>query len=116
MSLNPRLLPSVILLAVACSIGACATVTSLGRPDSASERGRQIASRDCAGCHAIDRKSDGPRLSAPSFSDIRARYNRFSLAREFVAIGQSGHYQMPPTQISESESGDLIAYIESLGP
>ena len=51
-----------------------------------------------------------------AFRDIRRRYNGASLAREFTTIGQVGHYQMPPTQISRSEGEDLIAFIEDLVP
>ena len=107
-----------LLLAIVslAPLAACATAGSPTSSDLASNRGRQIAVRDCAGCHAIDRSSESPRFSAPSFPDIRTRHNRFSLAREFVAIGQMGHYQMPPTQISLGDSNDLITYIESLGP
>jgi mono/diheme cytochrome c family protein len=123
--MTPRrlLLPAVVSLAVAgAGLAACATPaagTNKSAPralETASERGRQIAVRDCAGCHAIDTGSDSERLVAPPFREIRTRYSYISLSREFIAIGQFGHHQMPPTQISRSDSSDLIAFIKSLGP
>src|SRR5437868_9124617 len=80
------------------------------------ERGRRIAVRECSACHAIDANSDSPILSAPPFREIRSRHGRISLEREFTAISQLGHDRMPPTQISSSESSDLIAFLESLNP
>jgi mono/diheme cytochrome c family protein len=111
-SRRPALFTSFFLVAVA--IAGCATSSAVA-PDTAAQRGQRVAVRDCGGCHAIDAKSESSRFSAPPFRDIRRRYNRISLAREFVAIGQGGHYQMPPTQISSSDGADLIAFIESLG-
>jgi cytochrome c len=107
------------MLAMASGIAGCAASSATANQataDAGALRGRQVAARECAGCHAIDQNSDSPSFSAPPFRDIRRRYNRISLAREFVAIGQGGHYQMPPTQISSSDGADLIAFIESLGP
>jgi mono/diheme cytochrome c family protein len=110
---------AALMLALGAGIGGCVT-SSTGSVDTnvdvAVQRGRLVAARDCAGCHAIDVSAESPRPSAPPFRDIRRRYNRVSLTREFIAIGQGGHYQMPPTQISSSDSADLIAFIESLGP
>lgn len=121
-----RLLPpavaAVSLALAGAGLAACSTPSAgTNKPaphalETATERGRQIAARDCASCHAIDTSSDSSRPLAPPFREIRARYNFISLSREFIAIGQFGHHQMPPTQISRSDSSDLIAFIESLGP
>jgi hypothetical protein len=59
-------------------------------------RARHRPSRVCR-LPAIDTQSASPTFSAPPFSEIRRRYNSFSLVREFVSIGQTGHYGMPPT-------------------
>jgi mono/diheme cytochrome c family protein len=109
--------PSFLAFALAAAgMTSCATSSTTTTLAAGPERGRLIAARECAACHAIDLKSDSPSISAPTFRDIRVRYDRIRLAREFVAIGQGGHYRMPPTQISPSDGDDLIAFIESLGP
>jgi cytochrome c len=82
--------------------------------DTAAERGHRVAARDCAGCHAIENVGNSPRPGAPPFRDIRRRYNEISMQREFEAIREVGHYEMPPTPISLSDGRDLTAYIESL--
>jgi cytochrome c len=84
------------------------------RRDTAAERGYRVAARDCAGCHALEKQGESPRLGAPPFRDIRRRYNEISLQREFEAIREVGHYEMPPTPISLSDGRDITAYIESL--
>jgi mono/diheme cytochrome c family protein len=92
-----------------------ASARSRSNGDPAAERGERIAARECALCHAIDKSSPSPRPSAPPFREIRLRYTAISLSREFVTIGQVGHYQMPPTSISRSDGEDLAAFIENLG-
>ena len=82
--------------------------------DVPAERGHLVAARDCARCHAIEPAGVSPRPTAPPFRDIRRRYNEISLQREFDAIRDVGHYEMPPTPISPADARDLAAYIESL--
>jgi mono/diheme cytochrome c family protein len=110
--------PSLLALALAAAgVASCATSsTATTTLATGPERGRLIAARDCAGCHAIEVGSDSPSISAPPFRDIRVRYDSITLRREFIAIGQGGHYRMPPTQIPPADGDDLIAFIESLGP
>lgn len=92
-----------------------ASAKNLFSRDVPAERGYRVAARDCAGCHSIDKVGNSPRPSAPPFREVRPRYNELSLAREFAAIGQVGHYEMPPKPISDSDGRDLAAFIESLG-
>jgi mono/diheme cytochrome c family protein len=117
-----RLAPTFAVLLAAAGVGLAlpaarshAAAKTAKTFDAGAERGEQIAARECARCHATDKTSPSPRASAPPFRDIRRRYNALSLSREFVTIGQVGHYEMPPTPISRSEGEDLIAFIESLG-
>jgi mono/diheme cytochrome c family protein len=100
--------------AVALSSPPASAKSIFARRDSAAERGYRVAARDCSGCHSIEKLSDSPRSSAPPFRDIRRRYNEISMQREFEAIREVGHYEMPPTPISLSDGRDITAYIESL--
>lgn len=81
----------------------------------AVERGYRVAARECAMCHAIDDRSDSPRIDAPPFREIRRRYNAASLARELDAIRKVGHFEMPAKPISKTDGQDLIEYLESWG-
>ena len=122
MSLRRLIPPAALVAAIAAAMIAAPASHGLAASktpkffDAPAQRGERIAGLECARCHAIDLKSDSPNPSAPPFRDIRRRYNGASLAREFTTIGQVGHYQMPPTQISRSEGEDLIAFIEDLVP
>ena len=110
--------PAVLIVLAAA--GALAISSEAGaknifsRRDSAAERGYRVAARDCAGCHAVEQTGASPRPGAPPFRDVRRRYNEISMQREFEAIREVGHYEMPPTPISLSDGRDLSAYIESL--
>jgi mono/diheme cytochrome c family protein len=95
-------------------IGAQVSASGMPRHNVAADRGYRVAARECSACHAISREGESPRPSAPPFRDIRRRYNEISLSREFEAIGEVGHYEMPAKPISKSDGEDLIAYIESL--
>jgi cytochrome c len=103
-----------LCLAMIGAVGAASAKNIFARRDTAAERGLHVAARDCAGCHAIEKIGDSPRPGAPPFRDIRRRYNEISMQREFEAIREVGHYEMPPTPISLSDGRDLTAYIESL--
>lgn len=80
------------------------------------DRGGRIAQQRCAACHAVAVDGGSPNLAAPTFSDIRMRYNALSLERELARISSHGHFEMRPQTISPSEAEDLAAYIETLGP
>jgi len=105
---------ALAVLVATCGV-AGAFAREMPRRDVTEERGYRIAARECAGCHAIELRGESPRPSAPPFREIRSRYNEISLRREFEAISQVGHYEMPAKPISTSDGQDLIRYIESLG-
>lgn len=108
---------ALALAAVSALVGSgVASAKSLfSRPDAAVVRGHVVAQRECAGCHAIEKSGASLNPAAPPFRDIRVRYNETSLQREFEAIREVGHYEMPPKPIPLADGRDLIAYIESLG-
>ena len=109
-------LPLALACVAAISAGALgAWARDMPHRDVAAERGYHVAARECAGCHAIELRGESPKPAAPPFRDIRRRYNEVSLSREFEAISEVGHYEMPPKPISRNDGEDLIRYIESLG-
>jgi mono/diheme cytochrome c family protein len=103
-----------ILLAVMGGLAGCATLGPAGGP--AAERGRFVAQRSCAGCHAVEGVAGSPNPVAPTFSVLRARHDETGLKRRLAEISRDGHHQMPPIYMTQDEIGDIAAYIRTLEP
>lgn len=80
----------------------------------AAERGRQMASTACAGCHATDRTGLSPMAAAPPFREVARRYPLNQLEEAFGEGLVTGHPAMPQFVFRASEIDDLIAYLETL--
>lgn len=86
----------------------------LGGESAQEHRGEVYALQNCASCHEIGARGASPRATSPAFGEIRARYSRLSLERELQAISTSGHYDMKPIRIEQTDIDDLVAYIQGL--
>jgi mono/diheme cytochrome c family protein len=84
--------------------------------DPSVERGRDIAARQCAECHALRHGRDSPDGDAPTFPVLRLRYNELSLERRLAGIPWGDHAGMPPIGLTRQDRQDLAAFIESLPP
>jgi mono/diheme cytochrome c family protein len=80
------------------------------------ERGRAIAARKCAACHAIGRADARPPAIVTPFRELHTRYPIEMLidARETGVI--SGHDEMPMFELSREDMRALLAYIDSFAP
>lgn len=89
-----------------------------GSPDPADvAQGRAIAERNCASCHAIDRKSASPRPPAPPLRDVLALYEADNLAYRFIEGMRVGHDDMPRFDFDVRTADALVAYIGTIsGP
>jgi cytochrome c553 len=112
--MDPRSALSGGLVLALTLVGAALAMPVSKAASAPVERGHMVAARDCARCHAVEAAGPSARPTAPPFRDIRHRYNELSLQREFAAIREVGHYEMPPTPISQGDARDLAAYIDSL--
>jgi mono/diheme cytochrome c family protein len=77
-------------------------------------RGKDIAQRACAGCHAIDGPNDGKYLSTdvPSF---RALANRpYRTPESLQAYIMTPRHPMPAIPLELNEIRDVVDYIQSL--
>ena len=77
-------------------------------------KGREIAEKFCARCHAIGMKDASPHPSATPFRDIAAKGRVENLEE---ALGEGiivGHPDMPQWQFGPTEVGALVAYLKSL--
>lgn len=102
------------LLAVACTTDGMAPTAPSRVESVAVTRGRSLAEVRCSGCHAIAGLADSPRIGAPSFGQVRLRYNALSWPRVMGEIAEGRHREMPPITLTPSEVEDLRAYIETL--
>jgi cytochrome c len=80
------------------------------------ERGRAMAVKKCAGCHAIGRDDERPHAIVTPFRDLHTRYPIEMLidARKTGII--SGHDEMPMFELSREDMRALLAYIDSFAP
>jgi len=103
------------LLAVAALGFLAVSWLGIGADDPQS-RGRQLAERMCAGCHALAPGQASPVPQAPSLTRISERYPVDSLAEslaEGVVTGHNG-MRMPEFQLTTDQINDLLAYLGSI--
>ena len=106
---------ATLALALLCQPVAAQDRTRMTVNPSA-ERGRQVAERVCAACHAITAQDDSPLAMAPPFKTLRMRYNPISMERHIGALASAGYYGMPPQRLSPGEAEEVAAYIDTVGP
>lgn len=79
--------------------------------DAVQERGRALVTKNCAGCHAVERSGASPRADAPAFRTLGHRYPVEALEE---ALGEgilSGHPDMPEFVFDSEDVGAIIAYL-----
>ncbi len=77
-------------------------------------RGRQIAERACAPCHAIGTTGESPRPQAPHFREIGRKYPVDSLQEALAEGVVVGHPDMPQVKMSEADIGAFLAYLKTV--
>lgn len=114
--MSARLATAAIIAAIGLLPAAQAQAqgASSARLSPGAERGRQVAERLCAACHAIGPADKGPSAMAPPFRALRMRYNPISLERHIASLAATGYFGMPPQSVSEAEARDVADYIETL--
>lgn len=80
------------------------------------DRGRSIAERECAHCHAVGRTGTSPHVKAPPFRDLPKRYPVRHLAEALAEGIVVGHGDMPEFIFEPDDIDALLAYIASFGP
>lgn len=97
---------AVFPLAVAIAAGGA------GAEEAQVKRGRALAERWCAKCHAIAPGRPGREPGLPSFMRMAADPdNTREALRQFIALP---HFEMPAQSLTREEVDDVIAYILSL--
>jgi mono/diheme cytochrome c family protein len=85
-----------------------------GQTQAAVARGKALAERVCAGCHAINDKSGSTAQAAdvPSFRAIADR--PYKTAESLQAAIMTPRHPMPAIPLELAEIRDVVAYIRSL--
>jgi mono/diheme cytochrome c family protein len=100
-------------LQIAAALGLCGSA-ALAQTQTAVARGKQIAERVCAGCHAIDDPQGNTvqGTDVPSFIALAGRPGR--TPERLKAFIMTPRHPMPAIPLELSEIRDIVAYIESL--
>lgn len=76
--------------------------------------GREIAERECAQCHAIDRTGASANPAAPPLRNVLAVNDADRLAYRFIEAMRVGHDEMPLFDFDVQAADALIAYIATI--
>jgi len=87
---------------------------SSAQAQSPTARGRLLAQRYCAGCHAIARNGDSPNRAAPPFRDLNQRYHIDDLAEALAEGILTGHPAMPEFRFPPQDVAAVLAYLKSI--
>lgn len=78
------------------------------------DHGQAVVTKNCAPCHAVERRGASPRADAPAFRTLGRRYPVESLEE---ALGEgiiSGHPDMPEFIFTGEDVGAIIAYLKAI--
>jgi mono/diheme cytochrome c family protein len=78
------------------------------------DRGHQILTRLCAGCHAVEKVGSSPHFGAPPFRSIGHRYDIHELTERMTDLLVSTHPDMPDFRFSEADAKAARAYLYSI--
>jgi mono/diheme cytochrome c family protein len=78
------------------------------------DRGRVIAERECARCHAVGPTGQSPHGKAPPFRELPKRYPVEHLAEALVEGIVVGHGDMPEFLFEPDDVDAILAYMASL--
>jgi mono/diheme cytochrome c family protein len=96
------------LIVLACFAPATAEAPTL------QQRGRALAKRMCAQCHAIGKSGESPRAGAPRFAHFGDRLDLSTLAQRLRRGLLPGHEDMPMFRFRRQDADALTAYLRSV--
>ena len=103
--------------AAIATLGALLAATDVSALSPLEHRGRTLAVRLCAQCHAIGKTDTSHRPGAPAFRHLDQRVNLDTFGSRLRQGLMSGHYEMPEFRFSREDAKALVAYLRSIqGP
>ena len=85
-----------------------------GESDSRVREGKELAERNCSGCHAVGAQGNSPNERAPRFRNLRFLYPLVALREPITRGIAAPHDQMPQFMVSDEQIDTIVAYINSL--
>src|SRR3546814_13780462 len=79
-------------------------------------RGRDLAERRCASCHAIGETNASPNRLAPPFRSLYRQYPVDALQPAFLKGLEVDHRDMPRFILTTQEVTDIIPFLHDLNP
>jgi cytochrome c len=78
------------------------------------QRGKAIAERMCAQCHAIGRTGDSAHAAAPPFRVLQNQIDISQFAQRLRSGLLTGHDDMPMFRFDRESADAIVAYIRSV--
>jgi cytochrome c len=101
-----------IIAAILILAGRPATAADNRELDVVQERGRALVTKNCAGCHAVERSGASPHADAAPFRTLGRRYPVEVLEEALGEGVLSGHPDMPEFAFDGEDVGAIIAYLK----
>ena len=67
----------------------------------------------CSRCHAIGARGRSTNKASPPFRTIANRYSDVELSERLADLS-TGHFRMPPLNVTETDLKTLIAYLRTM--
>jgi cytochrome c len=83
-------------------------------PSDLGQRGRILAERMCADCHAVGERGQSPHAAAPAFRTLERRMDLdpfMDRLREGLAVG---HPDMPMFRFTREDARAFVLYLRSI--
>lgn len=100
------------VLIVLATLAGAAPALAAGVP----ARGKEIAEKKCAICHAIGTTGESPNPKSPPFRNLSQRYPIDSLQEalaEGITVGHEG-MEMPEFRMEPREIDDFLSFLKSI--
>jgi len=106
----------VLTMAIAGLVTVCFTSGAGAERRADLSKGRALAKKLCARCHAINLDDSSKLLIAPPFRTLAARYSVWGLQEALAEGIVVGHPEMPKFVLTPEEIFYLLSYMETLAP
>jgi len=101
------------ILATIAALLALVVPSGAGAAEGVS-RGKEIADRQCAACHATGREDESRHPKAPAFRTLQRRYPVEHLAEALAEGLVVAHPDMPEARLEPDDLDAFIDYLKSL--
>ena len=85
-----------------------------GEESTLEERGRTLAERMCAQCHAIGRTGASPHVGAPAFRALNRRVDLDSFMDRLREGLMADHPDMPTFRFGREDARAFVLYLRSI--